>query len=251
MINKEILITPDHTLAEAAKIIRDEPERVAIVSDENMRLIGVVTDSDIRNGLLKDYSSSQPVRYCMQSAPNFDLIDGDSDYHQSVMLEFGLKHLVLLDKMHRVSGIALARDKLLKPEEHTVIVMAGGLGSRLRPITELVPKPMIEIAGKPILQRIVEQFSAQGFRNFIFSVNYLSGKIETHFGDGSDFDVNISYVHEEKRLGTAGSLSLLTDLPEKPFFVINGDVLTSLDFHAMAEFHVNEEGTGDCCRKPL
>ena len=238
MFNQNLLITSEHSLADAAKIIRSEPERVAIVSDENKRLIGVVSDADIRAGLLNNYSPSQPVRYCMQSAPNFDLVDGDSEYHQSVMQEFGLRHLVLLDKMHRVSGIALAREPIVNPEEHTVVVMAGGLGSRLRPITEQVPKPMIEIAGKPILARIVQNFADQGFRKFIFTLNYLGEKIEKYFGDGEDFGVQISYVHEEKKLGTAGSLSLLSERPAKPFFVVNGDVLTSLDYLAMPESHV-------------
>lgn len=240
-INPSIIVSVDHSIQNVADVIRNEPESVAIVSDESNRLIGTVTDGDIRSAILSGLSLTSPVKYCMQGSPNFDLIDGSSDYHQSVMCEFGLSHLILLDKSQKIAGIALLEDSMLDPSEHSVFILAGGLGSRLRPITELCPKPMIELAGKPILERIIERFSAHGFRKFILSVNYMSEKISDYFEDGSRFGVHIDYVHEKKKLGTAGSLSLLNNLPEKPLFVTNADVVSDIDYRAMMEFHLRAE----------
>ena len=240
-INPKILVTIAQTIGDASKIIRSQPEGVAIVSDESKRLIGIVTDSDIRNAILNGMSLSSPVSYCMQGSPNFDLIDGSSEYHQSVMREFGLSHLILLDKTHKVAGIAMQDRPALKLSKHKVFILAGGLGSRLRPITELLPKPMIGIAGKPILQIVIERFAEQGFVDFTLSVNYMAEKIIDHFGDGSDFGVSIDYVQEKKQLGTAGSLSLLNSRPEEPFFVANADVISDIDYRAMMAFHLESE----------
>ncbi|MCF6173216.1 MAG: NTP transferase domain-containing protein [Campylobacteraceae bacterium] len=117
--------------------------------------------------------------------------------------------------------------------------MVGGLGTRLRPLTETTPKPMLPVGGKPILQTIVERFASYGFVNIVMCVGYKSNIIQDYFGDGSRFGVNIEYVLENKRMGTAGALSLLSDAqkPKEPFFVMNGDLLTNMNFENMLEFH--------------
>jgi NDP-sugar pyrophosphorylase family protein len=132
-------------------------------------------------------------------------------------------------------------DELLKPAEHInkVILMVGGLGSRLRPLTNVLPKPLLEVGNKPILETIIANFAKYGFKNIILSVNYKSQMIENYFGDGSKFGVSIEYVHEDKRMGTAGALSLMRNELEAPFFVMNGDLLTNVNFEHMLEYHLN------------
>ena len=109
--------------------------------------------------------------------------------------------------------------------------MAGGFGKRLMPITRNIPKPMIKVGGKPILQHIIENASSRGFYNFYLSVNYLKHKIKDYFGDGSKFDVKINYIEENKPLGTAGSLSLLKTVNKLPLIIVNGDTITDINFN--------------------
>jgi NDP-sugar pyrophosphorylase family protein len=130
-------------------------------------------------------------------------------------------------------------DELLKPKEYPnkVVLMVGGLGERLRPLTNDKPKPLLNVGNKPILETIIANFSRYGFKNIILSVNYKSEMIEEYFGDGSAFGTKIEYVRENKRMGTAGALSLIKDELTKPFFVMNGDLLTNINFEHMLEYH--------------
>ena len=131
-------------------------------------------------------------------------------------------------------------DELLKEKEYPnkVILMVGGLGTRLRPLTEDTPKPLLKVGGKPILETIIENFKKYGFKNFVFCVNYKAHMIEEYFGNGKKFGVNIEYVYEKERMGTAGALSLLNKVPNEPFFVMNGDLLTNINFEDMLRFHL-------------
>ena len=130
-----------------------------------------------------------------------------------------------------------------------VVLMVGGLGKRLRPLTESTPKPMLIIDNKPILQIIIEQFRNYGYKDIIMCLNYKSNIIKDFFGDGSDFGVNIEYVIESKRLGTAGALSLLKNIITDSFFVMNGDIITSLNFEHLENFHLNKKSMATMCVK--
>jgi len=125
--------------------------------------------------------------------------------------------------------------------------MVGGLGTRLRPLTENTPKPMLKVGSKPILQTIVGKFADCGYTNIVMCVNYKSHIIQDYFGDGSEFGVNIEYILEEQRMGTAGALSLLKEKPTEPFFVMNGDLLTNLDFEKMLDFHEVYDAKATMC----
>ena len=125
--------------------------------------------------------------------------------------------------------------------------MVGGLGSRLRPLTETTPKPMLKVGNKPILQTIVEKFAEYGFSDIIMCVNYKSNIIQDYFGDGSAFGVSIEYILEEQRMGTAGALSLLTSSPHEPFFVMNGDLLTNVNFEHLLDYHINQHALATMC----
>jgi NDP-sugar pyrophosphorylase family protein len=140
-------------------------------------------------------------------------------------------------------------DELLKPSEYPnkVVLMVGGLGTRLKPLTDNTPKPMLHVGGKPILQTIVEKFASHGFHNIIMCTGYKSNIIQNFFEDGSRFGVNIEYIVEDKRLGTAGALSLLTNYPSEPFFVMNGDLLTNVNFENMLQYHLQNRAKASMC----
>jgi len=140
-------------------------------------------------------------------------------------------------------------EELIKPKEKTnkVVLMVGGLGTRLRPLTENTPKPMLKVGNKPILQTIVEKFAEYGYTNIVMCVNYKSHIIQDYFEDGSKFGVSIKYILEEQRMGTAGALSLLKEKPTESFFVMNGDLLTNVNFEHLDNYHILNHSMGTMC----
>lgn len=226
------------TFRDAVLRINEEKSGMALVVNDEACLVGVITDGDIRRGILKGISLEDPVSRAMTRNP----ITAQESYTKGeifrLMVQHQISHIPIVDENHRLLGIvyedALRRESLLTIP---VVVMAGGLGTRLRPLTEKVPKPMLKVNGKPMLERIIERFRDLGVLDFYLSVNYKANVIEEYFGDGSAWRIKIHYLREKKRLGTAGSLSLLPkDLPY-PFFVVNADIITDLDFRAIYQFH--------------
>lgn len=184
----------------------------------------------------------------MNRSPRF-LTNGFSRAAAAEMMRrLSIHQLPVVDSDGRVVGIELF-DELVAPQDAAtwVVLMAGGLGTRLRPLTENVPKPMIPVGGRPLLETIVRNFESQGFREIFLSVNYKSDVIRTHFGDGLNFGVSIGYLVEEKRLGTAGALSLLPNRPPGPIVVMNGDLLTSVNFRQLVEFHREQGALATMC----
>jgi NDP-sugar pyrophosphorylase family protein len=154
------------------------------------------------------------------------------------MLARGLRQIPVVDSAGRLAGLHLLHEMLSKrARENWAVVMAGGKGTRLRPITEAVPKPMIPVAGRPILERLVLHLVSHGINRIFLSVNYLGHVIEEHFGDGRRFGCQIEYLREAQPLGTGGSLALLPQRPAKPFLVLNGDLVTQVDVGAMLDEH--------------
>jgi len=165
-----------------------------------------------------------------------------------IMKDKGLKHLPVVNEQGMVRGLYSIRDFISVPEyQNWVVIMAGGLGTRLAPLTDECPKPMLEIDDKPILEIIVEGFIHQGFSKFFISVNYMSEIIRDYFGDGTRWGVEIQYLNEEKRLGTSGALSLFPEKPKLPFIVINGDLLTKVDYQSLLDFHLENESIATMC----
>ena len=232
------LVGPDATIRSAIEAIDKGALRVALVVDQDRRLRGLVTDGDIRRGILRGISLEDPVTEVMNAAPK--VVQGERNREQLVhlMTSRGYQQLPILDEDGRVIGIDLL-DDLIQPETrpNPVVLMAGGLGTRLRPLTEDCPKPMLRVGAKPILETIIEHFRAHGFRRFYVSVNYKADMITDHFGDGSQWGVSIEYLHEPGRLGTAGSLSLLPERPQHPVLVMNGDVLTKINVNHLLDYH--------------
>ncbi|WP_263810683.1 nucleotidyltransferase family protein [Salinibacter pepae] len=244
----QIAIRPDQTIREALAVIDEGGIQVALVVNEQEQLQGVATDGDIRRGILDEIDLDAPVRTVMNEDPVTARPQEDWQSLIDRMRARRVHQIPVVDDDGRMARIEVL-DDLLDPDARSnpIVLMAGGLGTRLRPLTEDCPKPLLEVGEQPILETILEGFIAHGFHRFYISVNYMSGMIEDYFGDGSDWDVDITYLHEQKRLGTAGPLSLLPERPEETVIVMNGDLLTKLNFAHLLNFHHEHESTATMC----
>jgi len=207
-----------------------------------------VTDGDIRRGILKGLAFSEPVRQIMNPRPTVMAGDSGREMALAMMKRKGLHHLPLVDGEGVVIGLDTLDEMIQsRVKDNWVVLMAGGLGSRLRPLTQDCPKPMLKVGNKPLLETIIENFVEHGFRRFYISVNYMAEVVKSYFGDGSRFGIEIRYLHESKRLGTAGALSLLPEAPGEPLFVMNGDLLTKVNFGQLLDFHLTHGALATMC----
>ena len=220
-------------------------EGLALVIDENQNLLGTVTDGDVRRGLLAGIELEQPVEALLEAGsprPYAAPITAPRDSSPVALLrlmgEHMIRHVPLVDSSGRVSGLALL-SRFLRQRELPLraVIMAGGLGTRLRPLTEAMPKPMLPVGDRPLLERTIEQLGQAGIRNINITTHYRADQIEAHFGDGSSFGAEVHYSHEREPLGTAGALRQLELTGGEPLLVINGDVLTTVNYRAMLDFH--------------
>ncbi len=203
-----------------------------------MRLRGVLSDGDVRRSILNGIDLDGPVSKAMNPYPKTGSVHTPRAEVLAMMRRFTFHHLPLIDDKGRLDGLAMLDDYMgVVARDNWVVLMVGGLGSRLRPLTDDCPKPMLQVGGKPILEGILESFLEQGFRRFFLSVNYKAEVIKDYFGDGERWGARIEYLHETERLGTAGALSLLPEKPTAPLFVMNGDLITKANFAAMLDFH--------------
>ena len=242
------LIKPDRSLREAIGVIDKSGLQIALVTSDDSQLLGTVTDGDVRRGLLAGIGLEDPVSNVMNSTPTVANLNQTPQDILSVMKTKQLRQIPVVDTDQCVVGMEVIDSLLQCPRrDNPVILLAGGLGSRLMPLTENCPKPLLKVGDKPILERIIENFKAFGFHRFYLSVNYMAEMIEEYFGDGSQWEVEIDYLRERKRLGTAGAISLLPDKPELPFVVMNGDLLTKINFSHLLDFHDNHAPMGTMC----
>ncbi len=213
--------------------------------DEQNKLVGVVTDGDLRRGILsKDLSVNSVINY----DPMYMLSTETQESIVSKLKHVHRRHMPLVDDFGELVSVFSLDDIDFVSKKNVVVIMAGGLGSRLGELTKVTPKPMLVVGDRPMLQHLVEQFRDQGFYKFIFCLNYKKEVIMDFFDDGSRLGVNIQYVIEEEKLGTAGALSLIDgDILSEPFFVVNADVLANLDFGKVLENHMNTESLGTMC----
>lgn len=233
-----LVVAASATIRQAMEAIERGGRQIALVVDHDQRLLATVTDGDIRRGLLRGVQMEMPVTKVMRT--NFTAVteaEGRT-FALQLMKAQGLHQVPILDEAGRVVDLAIF-EEVSGPLRHgtRVVLMAGGLGMRLRPLTENLPKPMVPIGGKPLLELILSNFTAQGFHDFTISLNYKGEIIREYFGDGRRFNARIDYVEEAKRMGTAGALSLLENRPEGAFLVMNADVFTQVPFGALLRFH--------------
>ena len=245
---KNILLKPGQSIRDALALINRGSLRIALVVSDDLNLLGIVTDGDIRRGLLRNLTLESPVSEVMNSSPLTAGFGADRKGLKKVMEKEQIFAIPLLK-----DGIVAGLETLHWPVESSkhqnpVFIMAGGFGTRLKPLTDHCPKPMLIVGEKPILEIVLESFITAGFVNFYISTHYLSEMIKDHFGDGTKWNVNIAYVHEEIPLGTGGALGLLpSDLPDLPLIVINGDILTNVNFNRLLEFHNKYNAAATMC----
>ncbi|ANY66977.1 alcohol dehydrogenase [Paenibacillus sp. BIHB 4019] len=244
----QLFISPYSSILEAIKVIDRGSVQITLVVDEDQRLLGTVTDGDIRRGILRNIGLNDEVRQVMNTQPVTSREEDSKEYILSSMRHHNLKQIPVLDRMGRVVRLHLL-EEIIKPErcDNWVVLMAGGLGTRLGELTRDCPKPLLLVGNKPILEVILENFIANGFHRFMISVNYKAEMIMAHFEDGSKWGVEIEYIREDKRLGTAGALSLLPFVPEEPLLIMNGDLLTKVNFRQLLDYHNDSKGPATMC----
>ena len=237
-----MLISNEKTVYDALSTLDKSFGEVVIVVDEYMHLLGTITDGDIRRAILRGVELHDSVTCVMNSKPYH--VPNTLHKHEAFVLmrRAVIRQLPIVDENGRVCGVHTLSTMLDIPSiDNQVIIMAGGLGSRLGELTKEMPKPMLPIDGKPILEHVLSEFIDQGFHRFLISVNYKAEIIEQYFGHGERFGVSIEYLREDKRLGTAGALSLLSEIPLQSFIVANGDILTKLNFPDLLHYHGHHE----------
>lgn len=245
-----LTVSLDATVREAMAAIDRGARQIALVLDASGRMVGTVTDGDVRRALLRGLALDAPLGGVMRADFTAVRVDDGIAAARHMMQALKLHQVPIIDAEGRPVEIAHVDDfSGLTRRETQVVIMAGGLGTRLRPLTETVPKPMLSIGGRPILEKIIDNFVTQGFYRFTIALNYKGEMIREHFGDGARIGARIDYVEEDKRMGTAGALSLLSSRPETPFLVMNGDLLTTLQFDALLRFHAETNALATMCAR--
>lgn len=245
---KNVLVVNTATLVETMKVLDESAKQFVAVVNNKEELVGTITDGDIRRAILRGKSLQAPITEVMNPSPIYVSANLSKEEQLAFMKQRKVRQLPLVDENKRVQDVLFYDDMtVVKEKTNTIILMVGGLGTRLRPLTNDLPKPMLPIGGKPILENIIMHFKSFGFVNFILSVNYKKEIIKNYFQDGKSLGVTITYIEETERLGTAGALSLIKEEINEPFFVMNGDLLTNTNYEQLLDFHLVNQATATMC----
>jgi len=237
------------SLHTAIKVLHSGGLRFALVLDNRGKLLGTVTDGDIRRALINHLEMKSSIEQVMNPNPLTALSSDSTDVIMSKMKSKDLLHMPIIDQNGIVVGLeTLQHLTYNRKHDNPVFLMAGGYGTRLHPLTKDTPKPLLEVGGTPMLETILGRFIKSGFQNFYISTFFKAEKVQKYFGDGSSWGVNINYVNEKKPLGTAGAIGLLPpNLPDIPIIMMNGDVLTKVNFEHLLDFHNKQSGIATMC----
>lgn len=247
---QKVLISPNESIRSALRIINDEALRIALVIDDKGQLLGVLTDGDIRRGILNNIDLDEGVSRVMNKSPITATAETTKSQLLQLMSNRSILAIPIIDSQSgKVLGLETYETSLEKPSyKNPIFIMAGGFGTRLKPLTDHCPKPMLRVGDKPILETLLTQFIASGFENIYISTHYMPEYISDYFGDGSKWGVKITYVYEAEPLGTGGALGLLPkNLLDLPLIMINGDVLTTLNVEKLLQFHVDSKSIATMC----
>lgn len=247
---KNVLILEDNVdFYHLLKRLDEEGNGFLIIVDKKFVLIGIVTDGDIRRAVLNKKTDN--INFIINHQPF--TADSDLERHeiQKYLKSIHRRQIPVIDKNKVLVDVVYLDDEDIHYHENYVVLMAGGLGSRLGELTKDIPKPMLKVGDKPILERIIVSFKEAGYNKFILCVNYKSEIIKEYFGDGNKLGVFISYNDEEKKMGTAGALSLIKQKFCDPFFVVNGDILTTIQYQEFMTFHLRTSATATMCVKKM
>lgn len=243
---KYLSLQPATELDDALRLLDANGNGFLPVIDDAGKLVGIITDGDIRRGIL---NKTLELNAIINRKPVTAKYGTSHIVIKRQLREIHRRHMPMVDEAGVLKEVVILDNFEFISKNNWVVIMAGGLGSRLGELTKSVPKPMLEVGGKPILLGIIEHFKSQGFGKFILCVNYKAEVIENYFGDGTSFGVQIEYTRETKKMGTAGALSLITQQMDEPFFVVNGDVLTSINFEDFLDFHKVNHADATMCVK--
>jgi dTDP-glucose pyrophosphorylase/predicted transcriptional regulator len=246
---RKVLLTPDDSLEHAIKVLHEGGCRIALVSDQYGKLLGTVTDGDIRRALINQLTMKSHISLVMNAKPVTADDKTENKEILSLMSNQGFLHMPIVDASGILCGLETLQNLIDRPKyDNLVFLMAGGFGTRLYPLTKNTPKPLLKVGVKPILETIIEQFISYGFHNFYISTHFKSEQIRDYFKSGEKHNISINYVHEDSPLGTAGSLGLLPEnLPDLPVIVMNGDLLTKVNFNNLLDFHYENNTDATMC----
>jgi len=237
---KKFFVSPESSLKNVIVALDNHGQHICLVVDDDKHLLGTITDGDIRRTILMGKALGHLARDIMNQNPRVAKEGIPREEILKMMTEQRITQLPLVNNKGQVVSLetmlTLAKEAYDK-HANWVVLMAGGLGTRLRPLTNDVPKPLLEVAGKPILEKIIENCAQQHFKKFYISVNYKAEMIMDYFGNGEKLGVEIHYLHETERMGTAGALSLIDDVPTEPLFVMNADLVTDVSLSKMLVYH--------------
>ena len=238
LILEKLLLRRTCTIREALCQIDKGEKGTVVIVDKDMKLVGMLTDGDVRRALLKGALLEDKIENIIQYHPVFGTVDMSKDQIRDLFIKRAVKQIPIINKERVVTDLVEIRDILIpEGKKNIVLIMAGGLGTRLKDLTKEVPKPMLIVGDDPILHHIINNFRDNGYYDFLISVNHKAEIIENYFQDGAVHGVKIHYIREKKRLGTAGGIKEAEAFLDRPFFVINGDILTNLRAENMMAFH--------------
>lgn len=240
---KKTLLRPKTLVKDAIKVLSESSLKIVLIVDEDLTLLGTVTDGDIRRGLLKSLTINSPISEVLNQKPIVVTGNFPKEEVLKMMTANRVFQIPVVDEDFRLVDLHLW-EVMSSPaaRDNTMVIMAGGKGTRLLPKTEKIPKPMLRLGQKPILEYIIKRAKEEGFSRFILTIHHLGEVIEEYFGDGKTLGVNISYIKEKTPLGTAGALSLIEPKQSKPIIVTNGDVLTDVKYGEILDFHNQSNG---------
>ncbi len=235
-------------MLDTLRVIDDSSLAIALVIDADKKLLGTVTDGDIRRALLKGHALDLPVREIMNRHP----ISAGQHIPEEELLymlsKHSIKHLPITDACGRVVGLRQMQDLIQRQQrENWAVIMAGGRGTRLGELTRSTPKPLLPVGDRPLLGTILTRLRRHGIRRVFLAINHLADQIRSYVGDGNAFDIDVSYLEERDTLGTAGALGLLPEKPALPLIVMNGDLLTSIHFGNLLDFHIASHRSMTVC----
>jgi len=239
-----ILVNPNNSIRQTAILINLNRKGIVLVVNNKKQLLGTITDGDIRRSIIESIDLDSPVSVILRRkaelsfpSPVTAVFGTEGEALLKIMRDHTIHQIPLLDSEGQVLGLAIMDDLLLsEAPQMQAVIMAGGLGTRLRPLTEELPKPMLPLDGKPLMEHMIEKLRQVGIRRVNITTRYKSERIEEYFGDGKTFGIELCYFNEDQPLGTGGSLGLIK-VPTEPMLVINGDIFTQVDFKAMLAFH--------------
>lgn len=236
---RSAILPSNSTIAQAIQNLNDISLKIVLVVNEGGTLEGIISDGDIRRGLLKGLTLESSIETIVHRNAFVVPPELGRELVMQLMVANKIQQIPVVDKKHRIVGLH-TWDEITLPSlrPNLMVIMAGGMGTRLRPYTSNCPKPLLEVAGKPMLEHIIDRAKLEGFNSFLITIHYLGEMIEDYFGDGRRLGVQIDYLRENSPLGTAGALSLLKPLPDMPFVVANGDVITDISYGGLLDFHV-------------